>query len=190
MGRVLLKDFYGSALGGSGWQFSESEDYLRELGALDESDAKRKAVIIPNYVYAPSNCLASSGMYAVCCLNECEGLLGHIEREIGSPHAVPERILAITAKLPSSTVPAPRDLSDTLRSRLNEVASHHGGTVPLHGRLFAQWLHHAYPRECPYPHKSGTTKPMNVDAWEEQRGKGRAIASLDEMERHVDLETV
>ena len=35
---------------------------------------------------------------------------------------------------------------------MEQVASHHGGKVPLHGRLFAQWLHHAFPRECPYPH--------------------------------------
>ncbi|OLQ12231.1 hypothetical protein AK812_SmicGene3917 [Symbiodinium microadriaticum] len=48
-GRVLLKDFYGSALDGN-WQFSESVDYLRELGALDESDPANKAVLIANYV--------------------------------------------------------------------------------------------------------------------------------------------
>jgi len=24
--------------------------------------------------------------------------------------------------------------------------------VPLHGRLFTQWLHFAFPHECPYPH--------------------------------------
>merc|ERR550537_644654 len=28
--------------------------------------------------------------------------------------------------------------------------------IPLHGRLFAQWLHYAFPHECPYPHMSGT----------------------------------
>jgi hypothetical protein len=44
--------------------------------------------------------------------------------------------------------------------RLDEVAAHHGGLVPLHGRLFAQWMHYAYPRECPYPHVSGTTSPF------------------------------
>ena len=29
------------------------------------------------------------------------------------------------------------------------------GTVPLHGRLFAQWVHHASPRECPLPSHCG-----------------------------------
>jgi hypothetical protein len=168
-GRVLLKDFYGNALGGA-WQFSESEDYLRELGALDESDAKRKAVIISNYVYAPSNCLASSGMYGICCLNECEGLLGHIEREVGSPEATPEQILALTAKLPSSTVQAPRNLSQSLLRRLDEIGEASNGDIPLHNRLFAQWMHQAFPRECPYPHLVGTTTSLGPKAWSEHSG--------------------
>merc|ERR1719420_537232 len=35
-GRVNLKDFYGANADGE-WRFGESEAYLRELGALDES---------------------------------------------------------------------------------------------------------------------------------------------------------
>lgn len=27
--------------------------------------------------------------------------------------------------------------------------------VALHGHHFAEWLHHAYPRECPAPHHAG-----------------------------------
>merc|ERR1719343_1639826 len=30
-----------------------------------------------------------------------------------------------------------------------QIGKRHAGKVPPHGRLFAQWLHHAYPRECP-----------------------------------------
>ena len=40
-------------------------------------------------------------------------------------------------------------------ARLDEIASLHAGPVPLHSRLFRQWMHHAYPRECPYPHEAG-----------------------------------
>lgn len=69
-GRVLLKDFYGAALSGN-WQFSESVDYLQELGALDTTDPKNLAVLIPNYVNSQSNCVASSSIYSVCCINEC-----------------------------------------------------------------------------------------------------------------------
>merc|ERR550514_609732 len=36
-GRVRLPSFYSQALGGD-WQFSESVEYLRHLGALDETD--------------------------------------------------------------------------------------------------------------------------------------------------------
>merc|ERR1719327_1745753 len=120
-------------------------------------------------------------------MNECEDLLGHIEKKVGSPDAAPEQILALTAKLPSATVPAPRILSDDLHNRLGEIAEHHGGRVPLHGRLFAQWLHHAYPRECPFPHKSGTTNPMTLDAWVEQNGQGSSMASELEKKIHKNM---
>ena len=49
--------------------------------------------------------------------------------------------------LPQNQVVAPRALSQALQMRLREVASLHGGRVPIHGRLFAQWMHHAFPRE-------------------------------------------
>ena len=46
-------------------RFSESIEYLRELGALDESDRSHLAVFIPNYVNSQSNCVASSSIYSV-----------------------------------------------------------------------------------------------------------------------------
>jgi len=50
--------------------------------------------------------------------------------------------------------------------RLNAVAAKSdSGKVPLHGRLFTQWLHHVYPRECAYPHLSGTTSPTQLEEW-------------------------
>jgi len=183
-GRVLLKDFYGSALDGV-WQFTESEAYLRDLGALDDSDPNRQSVIISNYINAPSNCVATSSIYSVCCLNECEPLLGHLELEIGQPDATPARIAEVVANLPSVTTAAPRRLPEALLRRLEEVASHHGGRIPLHGRLFAQWMHHAYPRECPFPCKSGTTSPMTADEWMQENGGASYAVSQDEMQRHT-----
>jgi len=64
-GRVRLSDFYRPAVDGE-WQFQESVAYLRQLGALDESDADKPRVIIANYITAPANCIASSSFYAVC----------------------------------------------------------------------------------------------------------------------------
>merc|ERR1712218_633262 len=86
-GRVLLKEFYGKRIDGSAFQFTESVEYLRDLGALDEHDPENMRVIIPNYVHSPSNCIASSSIYSICCLSECESLLGHLERDIGGPDA-------------------------------------------------------------------------------------------------------
>jgi len=121
------------------------------------------SVIIPNYINSPSNCVASSKFYAVCCIDECEALLGSLETHIGMPDATPTLITQLVSGLKSSTVTSPRKLDASLLQRLDEIAAHHDGTVPLHGRLFAQWMHHAYPRECQYPHSSGTTNPLGAE---------------------------
>merc|ERR1719329_1107933 len=84
-GRVPLSKFYGKAID-TEWRFGESEAYLRELGALDESSMwKGKQVIIPNYLQAASNCIVSTPHYLVCCEAECEAFLNDIETFIGAP---------------------------------------------------------------------------------------------------------
>merc|ERR1719324_66119 len=85
-GRVSLSEFYRPSSDGE-WQFQESVPYLRQLGALDESDPDSKSVIIVNYLHSQTNCIASSGYYSVCCKDECEGLLGRLEEKIASPDA-------------------------------------------------------------------------------------------------------
>jgi hypothetical protein len=183
-GRVRLSDFYKPAIGGQ-WQFQESVSYLRQLGALDETDAEKPRVIIANYISSPSNCIASSSFYSVCCMDECEGLLGHLEQQIAAPEAASTQIAALVLELLTSSVAAPRKLAAPLLDRLGEIAAEHGGSVPLHGRLFAQWMHHAYPRECPYPHLSGTTNPLTPDEWLEATG-GETTATEEEMQGHVE----
>jgi hypothetical protein len=185
-GRVRLSDFYKAALGGN-LLFQEKAAYLREIGALDESDPAMPRVIMTNYLTSPTNCISSSSFYSVCCMDECEGLLGHLEREIAAPEATSARIASLVSQLTSSSVAAPRELPAALLDRLEEIASHHGGSVPLHGRLFSQWLHHAFPRECPYPHVSGTTNPQTADEWMESTGNEKdADATEDEMKAHID----
>jgi len=170
-GRVRLERFYSSALNNNSFQFFESVPYLRMLGALDETDGKNKKVIIPNYVNSPSNCVASSKFYSVCCIDECDSLVATLEAKLESADASPDRIVELISNLASETVQAPRTLDTMLVVRLEEIAARHGGLVPVHGRLFAQWLHHAYPRECPYPHLSGTTNRLTIDAFVEHTGQ-------------------
>merc|ERR1719253_1846561 len=110
--------------------------------------------MVVNYLTSQANCIASSDYYSVCCIDECEDLLVHLEKSIAAPEATATRISELISALPSSSIPVPRSLSATLLSRLEDIGASHGGTVQLHSRLFAQWMHHAYPRECPYPHMS------------------------------------
>lgn len=162
-GRVALADFYGGSEKNENWHFSESSQYLRELGALDESsNTTGPQVIIPNYIQAASNCMVTGPHYLVCCTNECESILAEVEANVSAPLATPAQILGIVAPL----LEADQEMSNApngrpglrhaaLEEQLNRVAAAHAGQVPLHGRLFAQWLHYAFPRECPFPHMAG-----------------------------------
>jgi len=167
-GRVRLVDFYNKSFYSS-WRLTEKPEYLRTLGALDETDGIQR-VVIPNYMQAMPNCLKSSDLYSVCCPNDCEELMKNVERNIAAPIGDAEQILKLVAELSSDTVPAPRKVPESLRQRLLEIAATHKGKVPLHGRLFAQWMHHAYPRECPYPHVSGNTSPQSPEEWVQING--------------------
>merc|ERR1719350_1219305 len=184
-GRVRLSSFYQKGLY-SHWGLNEKVDYLRTLGALDESDPKNPQVIAANYVMARNNCLQPSNMYAICCRNECEDLMGHLETKLGSPNADPKQVAALVAAMPSGTVAAPRTLSGALLGRLDQVAATNGGFVPIHGRLFAQWMHHAYPRECPYPHEAGTTNPQTPDEWMAEKGEELELPEDERQRKIVD----
>jgi len=183
-GRVRLADFYGSALNAGQWQFTESEGYLRESGALDESESSNLRVIIPNYLNAPSNCIEPSAYYGVCCIDDCEELLGYVERALEAPTATPQEIAKIFVNIPSASMAAGRVLSAAVMRRLEELGNHHAGRVPIHGRLFAQWLHLAYPRECPFPHMSGTIQPKGSKDWMEA---GQPTTALkEEMQQQIE----
>jgi len=183
-GRVLLSKFY-SGIEDRDWPFIESTEYLRNLGALDDTDPSRPAVIIPNFLSSPSNCVAPSSFYSVCCMDECEGLLAHVEQQIAEPSAAAPRLAEVISSLESDTVEAPRNLSSVQRARLDEIAAMHGGRIPLHGRLFAQWMHHAYPRECRFPHVAGTTQPLNQQDFQKKYGLDHE-ASDEEISLHLN----
>eukprot|EP00928_Gymnodinium_smaydae_P077920 TRINITY_DN6145_c0_g1_i1.p1 TRINITY_DN6145_c0_g1~~TRINITY_DN6145_c0_g1_i1.p1 ORF type:complete len:635 (-),score=169.15 TRINITY_DN6145_c0_g1_i1:198-2102(-) len=181
-GCVRLADFYRSNAEKGVWQFAETREYLREQGILDESDPQDPHLIVPNYLNAQGNCLATSRYYSVCCLNECEDLLDNIEHSIQAPEATPERIVEVVSeslnKHPGAFMGV---LGFESMQLLRTIADMHDGLIPLHGRLFAQWMHRVYPRECPYPHAAGAYKQLTLwdyEALQRRRGESNGFASV------------
>lgn len=179
-GRVRLVDFYGSNMDGE-WRFGESEAYLRELGALDDTSYSRgPQVIIPNYLQGTSNCIASTPHYHVCCVNECEVILDGIERQVGAPVANADSLLAIVSN-ESGYSEDPKELTGALKAQLRRIAELNNGVIPLHGRLFQQWLHYVFPTECAFPHKIGTVHALTPGEF-----GNSYMASKEEVERHAE----
>jgi hypothetical protein len=185
-GRVKLSAFYGKSENGA-WQFREASEYLRQLGALDESSTDQgPQVIIPNYISGMSNCITSASYYSICCLNECDRVFQHMETIIPSSAASVEEIIHAVESVPDTASIETGKVSELLRSRLAEVAAVNQGKVPLHGRLFAQWLHFAFPRDCPFPQLAGTVNPQTPMKFEEEVGEdGSTNASDEEIEQFM-----
>mmetsp|Transcript_106598 Transcript_106598/g.217452 ORF Transcript_106598/g.217452 Transcript_106598/m.217452 type:complete len:568 (+) Transcript_106598:81-1784(+) len=179
-GRVPLKNFY-SQPEGADYQFTESVEYLRKIGALDETSSGGPKVLIANYVAGPSNCIASSTYYSVCCLSECEGVMSELESKIHAPAASPERLLGVVSNLSSTDTPMRNP--DILAEKLSAIAEQNNGDVPLHGRLFAQWLHHAFPNECPYPQIAESAEVLTPSHWMDKK------ATAPKAERKLHAET-
>jgi len=181
-GRIPLGTFYSQPAEAT-YQFTESIEYLRKTGALDESVPGRPQVLIANYLLGPSNCIASSTYYSICCLSECEMIMNELEGKVLAPTASPERLLALIGNISSSSVDAPRQLSLDMSAKLRTIAEHHEGEVPLHGRLFAQWLHYAFPNECAFPQIAESSVILTPSAWLD----GKAVASQEEKEEHIQV---
>jgi hypothetical protein len=184
-GRVKLAQFYGKGQG-SGWQYAEASEYLRQLGALDESSTLLgPQVIIPNYVSGMSNCITSAQYYSICCLNECDKVFQHLEASIPSSSATTAQIITAVESMPDVASIESGNVSEALRSKLQEVAAIHNGKVPLHGRLLAQWLHYVFPQDCPFPHVAGTVNPQTPMKFEESLGQDSTTASEEEVEQFL-----
>merc|ERR1719356_518361 len=105
--------------------------------------------------------------------------MGELEAAVGAPVAAPDVVLDIVGNMTDGDdEPAP--LNDELRAQLLRVAQTHSGRVPLHGRLFAQWLHYVFPRECAFPHKTGT-----ISAQSPLEFGDNYVATESEVEMHA-----
>jgi len=171
-GRIPLHIFY-SQPHTADYQFKESAIYLQQVGAMDEGGGVA-SVRIANYVQGPSNCMAHGSYFSVCCLVACDGLVRELEGGIRAPQVLPEELLLLVGNLSSPSIEAPRSLSPGLVSKVYTIADRHGGMVPLHGRLFAQWMHLAFPQECPFPHITANPELMRPSHWH-----GSGIAAKD-----------
>jgi len=180
-GRVPLDKFYSQPASAE-YVFHESTEYLRQIGALDEGGDAKPQVRIANYLMGPSNCIASSSYFSVCCLSECEGLMRELEQKIRAPTASTEQLLGLVGNMSSSSVEAPRDLPEMLVDKLWTIADRHSGKVPLHARLFAQWMHFVFPNECPYPHAVEDPAVLRPSHWSGQR---QATATEEERTRYI-----
>merc|ERR1719491_1461966 len=182
-GRVRLAKFYGSFFADDlDFHFSESPDYLRHLGALDDRNPREMSAIVPNLMYAQSNCLSTSGFHSICCIDDCEVLMSNLEQQIVGSTDAPASVAEAIATISSETVAAPRNLSAPLLQRLDAIAARHGGIVPVHGRLFMEWMHHAFPNECPYPRSLLTAEPqLTMMDWSAVHNRDNSRATRDEM---------
>jgi len=143
-GRVRLSDFHRAAANGQAL-FGESTEFLAQLGAIDGTQPGDAHVLMPNYVYSPSNCVGTTSFFDMCCPNECEAILQDVEQTLQKPEATAEEVAAVLAGRGNGGLSAP------LMGELDMAVQAQGGRVGLHGFHFAQWLHRAFPRECPRP---------------------------------------
>lgn len=145
------------------FQFTEKPSYLLKTGALwvpptsgpwpdkDGEAPEGSQVLIANYLLGPSNCIAPSQFHSVCCLNECEGVMSSIEERAKAPMVPAERLRTLMGQVGSSSVGEARPLRPSLGHDLHTIAGRHEGAVPLHSPDFRQFLHDAFPNECPLP---------------------------------------
>merc|ERR1719161_2361498 len=83
------------------------------------------------------------------------------------------------------TLPSFPTVSDTLVKKLQEISVIDDGSIPIHGRLFAQWLHFAFPRDCPYPHVVGTISPKTQAQWRDAVGMEDESVRPEEVKQHM-----
>jgi len=151
-GHVPLTRFYGEP-SHANFQFTESKEYLRKAGILLEATGDKEAeVLIANYLLGPSNCIASSEYFAVCCLNDCEDIMGSLEsRSRGLAVSVADAVEEVNSIRDELSANDGAAISENLENELKSLAGKDGTTVSLHSPGFRAWLHKVFPDVCPLP---------------------------------------
>merc|ERR1719223_1846315 len=98
-------------------RLQENMEYLKQLGTIDEADPLEPRLILSNYLHAPSNCVARNSYYSVCCMNQCDDLYNHLERNLGKPEATADEIIFVVSGL--STASTCNILADELQEKLH-----------------------------------------------------------------------
>jgi len=184
-GAVLLADLHKRALEGQ-TLLSESSEYLAALGALSEGE-NGVSVLVPNYVYSPSNCLGTTSFFDMCCPSECETLMDQLETRLRKPEVEPSEALATLRSFRSDNA-----ISKEALAELDALALQRSGRIPLHGYGFALWIHHAFPRECPRPRaedykgaRQGAEVPAAEGEFQEVAKLPKVAASRSELAEEV-----
>eukprot|EP00928_Gymnodinium_smaydae_P067215 TRINITY_DN5015_c0_g2_i5.p1 TRINITY_DN5015_c0_g2~~TRINITY_DN5015_c0_g2_i5.p1 ORF type:complete len:619 (+),score=98.69 TRINITY_DN5015_c0_g2_i5:113-1969(+) len=153
------------------FKFKESKENLQRAGVLDES-GETPYLVLSNYIGSRINCVESSGLFAICCQNECDAVLSQLELHLESPVAPASDVVAVLKELSFGSSLARPEISSQLFDRLAFLAKAHHGVVPIHSEGFAMWMHHLYPSECPQAHpQRSSTFPMTAGEWIHEEGE-------------------
>jgi hypothetical protein len=172
-GSVKLREVEKSTANGRRELFGESVSDLEKLGVLVGTKGPKPDFIIANYLNSQNMCLSTASYYTACCVNECEGLLARLEREVLAPKVKPEELARVVKKLPGANI------AESLLEEIPRLATQGSGLVPLHSRALAKWMHRAFPLECPAPSDQIITNPKTPDEW--MGASGKEVAKLEEM---------
>eukprot|EP00929_Paragymnodinium_shiwhaense_P108786 TRINITY_DN75124_c0_g1_i1.p1 TRINITY_DN75124_c0_g1~~TRINITY_DN75124_c0_g1_i1.p1 ORF type:complete len:438 (-),score=122.24 TRINITY_DN75124_c0_g1_i1:156-1313(-) len=121
----------------AGSEAALSRDALTAAGALEGG----KSVLLANYLSLPMHCTASTELFSVCCASPCEDIARQVESQAMAPKVSSDRLFQIASKVAPVARP--------LQRKLDRIARQQGGDVLLHSEAFAEWLHYAFPAQCP-----------------------------------------
>eukprot|EP00929_Paragymnodinium_shiwhaense_P114135 TRINITY_DN82456_c0_g1_i1.p1 TRINITY_DN82456_c0_g1~~TRINITY_DN82456_c0_g1_i1.p1 ORF type:complete len:595 (+),score=136.98 TRINITY_DN82456_c0_g1_i1:109-1785(+) len=184
-GLVRLSEFYRRGLE-TGLPFVEKADYLQQLGALDTTTGlDEPRVVVVNYVLSEANCLSEQEGWSLCCIDECESYLQHLERQVAAPEATAARIAGLLDDLLFAANSSYAPLGAEARRSLEELAQKRDDAmIQLHSTDFAEWLHTAFPAVCPRP--SREIRSADGDEGKPKASLSEGLMKPQGMRKYID----